>query len=88
MSSLFVLLLSCVMLCVIGYVCVRRHRRPSLILDTTVPFQLSQHRDPVYEDILPKSIQPMNQMKEYELKENVAYGPVKECMYDDLHFLN
>ena len=68
--------------------CVRRRRQPSLTLATTSPFQLSQHTDPMYEDILPKSIQPMNQKKEYELNENVAYGPVKECMYDDLHFLH
>ena len=81
-SSLVALLLSCSMFCVIGCIYIRRRRHPNLILDATVPFQLSQHNDPVYEDVLPKSI------NNYELKfnENVAYGPVKECThYDDLH---
>ena len=78
-SSLVALLLSCSMFCVIGCVCIQRRRHPNLILDTTVPFQLSQHNDPVYEDVLPKSI------NDYELKfnENVAYGPVKASHYDD-----
>ena len=72
-SSLVALLLSCSVFCVIGCICIRRRRyRPNLILDATVPFQLSQHNDPVYEEVLPKSI------SDYELKfnENVAYGPV------------
>jgi hypothetical protein len=85
-SSLFVLILSCSMFCIIGCVCARRRRRhPNLILDTTVPFQLSQHNGPVYEDVLPKS--SINQKNDYELKfnENVAYGPVKAFThYDDL----
>ena len=87
-SSTSVLLLSCIVFYIIGCACIRRRRQPNLILDTTVPFQLSQHNDPVYEDVLPKSILPVNQKKDYELKENVAYGPVKESTYDDLHFLN
>jgi hypothetical protein len=85
-SSLFVLLLSCSIFCVIGCVCIRRRRsHPNLILDTTVPFQLSQHNNPVYEDVLPKS--SMNHQNDYELKfnKNVAYGPVKVFThYDDL----
>ena len=83
-SLLVTLLLSCSIFCVIGCICIRRRRhRPNLILDATVPFQLSQHNDPVYEEVLPKSI------SDYELKfnENVAYGPViKESHYDDLRY--
>ena len=84
-SLLVALLLSCSMFCIIGCVCIRRRRhRPNLILGATVPFQLSQHNDdPVYEEVLPKSI------SDYELKfnENVAYGPViKESHYDDLRY--
>ena len=81
------LLMSCALFCIIGYACVRKCRRPTLLLDATSPFQLSQHNEPVYEDVQPKSL-PTNQKKDYELKENVAYGPVKDCTYDDLHFVN
>ena len=87
-SSVGVLLLSCTVFCIIGYACVRRCRRQNLIVATTNPFQLSEHNDPVYEDVLPALL---NQKKEYELNENVAYGPVAGSpgnMYDHLHCLN
>ena len=91
-SSVSVLLLSCIVFCIIGCACVRRRRRPNILLiislDTTSPFQLSQHTDPVYEDVLPKSLST-NHKKDYDINENARLMvQSKECTYNDLHFLN
>ena len=74
-SSLIVFILSSTLFFFIGCVCGwfgHKHKTKGSESDKNITSQAA----PVYEDLQPSTFTPQDQERAFELKENVAYGPI------------
>lgn len=66
-------LISSVLFFIIGCACGRKYEREGFTLNMTPRPQVAQP-NPTYEEVLPESAP--STMNQFELKDNVAYGPL------------